>query len=62
MKNLISEPVYASNDSVSSFLRHEAPSGLYSICMQKYQTFLDTYKGKVKPINVLLDTVKKKTK
>ena len=57
---LVKKPVNASPVSKNSFKRHEeSPSGLHSFCQNAYVKFLESFSGKSKPIDVIVNDIVK---
>ena len=59
-KNLISQPVFASNDTLKSLRNHDTPNGVHSVCFQKFCALISQSKNETQPIDILLDTVRKR--
>ena len=60
VSNLVKRPVIASPDSKTTFKRHQfSNDGLHSFCQNALTKFLESFSGKSKPINVIVNDIVK---
>lgn len=60
VSNLVKNPVIASSSSKTLFKRHEeSPTGLHSFCQNAYVKFLESFSGKSKPIDKIVNDIVK---
>ena len=57
--NLVKRPVIASPDSKTTFKRHQSSNGLHSFCQNAFGKFLESYSGKSKSIDVIVNDIVK---